>query len=190
MSATTYNFTTVTVPAGATSHKGTSGSGSLPAPPSGTEGTQANIDNIESSNAVYWSNSPGGTPWKMFRWYDPTTDAITKYTAGAQGYGEWAWWDEENQEWEYAYNYTLDIYNFHTSAWEQLANHVNASETTITGSKSSNLSYYRDANSYVYTATVGYGGPAYGSSTLYDDYLYLTVEYTAGGIFVPRITLC
>ena len=72
MSTTTYNFTTVTVPAGATSHKGTSGSGSLPAPPSGTEGTQANIDNIESSNAVYWSNSPGGTPWKMFRWYDPT----------------------------------------------------------------------------------------------------------------------
>lgn len=179
MATTTYNFVGVTVPAGATSHKGTYGSAAgtpaspPPNPPAGSEGTQTNIDNIESSNDVRWTSTPGFNEYayKIFRWYDPTSGTITQYTAKAEGYDSAA----------AGRIYRLFIWNFNTSAWEFLAQHGNASDTTITGSVTSNLANYRDGNNYVYTATrqCGLGGQ------LNDDYVELTVTYTpaaaAGG---------
>jgi len=173
MATSTKTFAGITKPS--TTHKATYGTGSsLPTPPSGTEGEDANYTSLTTGDDNKWDTGAafaGGIfPYKIYRWY-VTETGITQYTAGAEGWGL--------QDIGPEYYYGLYIWNFITNGgqWELLNSHAGSSDATITGNITTNLANYISAG-YVYTATIGPAIQQWESGELHDDYVYLTVTYT------------
>jgi RHS repeat-associated protein len=77
------------------------------------------------------------------------------------------------------YGAELYIRNFNSSEWELLDSHENSSDTTIYGTRTSNISNYLDGSNYVMLlAYQKYETPAGKTGHIYTDYAECEITYT------------
>ena len=133
----------------------------------------------DDANSVAYTNGSDSYVGERIELFVPADKrVITQIDFGIKGSGD--------NGYSSGYDWKLYIWNTNTVSWE----YIGISTSSVTGSKTTNLTYYVDANYRIKMLMISSLKDGNGSGpNISCQYAYATITYTEASTFVPQIIM-